>query len=58
MEGNPELLSRKQLGNRRVAIVADALRQTALSSILDAGFIVESIFEAKNVRGLYGVMQL
>jgi len=57
MEGNPELLSQKQLGNRRVEIVADALRQTALTSILDADFIVESIFEAKNVRGLYGAMQ-
>ncbi|MFZ2308509.1 MAG: hypothetical protein WAW34_14345 [Rhodoferax sp.] len=57
MEGDPALLTQKQLGNRRVAIIADALRQTALSSIFDANFIVDSIFEAKNAQGLYGVMQ-
>lgn len=57
MKGDPTLLTQKQLGNRRVTIVADALRQTALSSILDADFIVDSIFEAKNAQGLYGAMQ-
>jgi hypothetical protein len=57
MEGDPTLLTQKQLGNRRTTIIADALRQTALSSILDADFIVDSIFEAKNAQGLYGAMQ-
>lgn len=57
MAGDPALLTQKQLGNRRVAIVANALQQTALSSIFDADFIVDSIFEAKNAHGLYGAMQ-
>lgn len=57
MKGDPELLTQKQLGNRRMAIVSDALRQTDLFSILDASFIVDSIFEAKNAQGLYAVMQ-
>lgn len=57
MEGDPTLLTQKQLGNRRATIIAGALRQTALSSILDAEFIVDSIFEAKNAQGFYGAMQ-
>lgn len=57
MKGDPELLTQKKLGSRRVAIVAEALKKTALDSYLDADFIVNTIFEAKNSQGLYGVMQ-
>ena len=55
--GDPEALTPRILGSRRQKIIAQALARTQIAELLEADFIWESIFDAGNAYGLYGLFQ-
>ncbi len=55
--GGPEALTASKLGDRRQEIIAKALANTQICKLVDATFIRESVFDARNESGLYGLFQ-
>jgi hypothetical protein len=55
--GDPNDLTLKKLGNRRLEIIEQALCKTDIGGLLDANFIKNSIFDVNKKDGLYGLLQ-
>lgn len=55
--GDPTVLAPSRLGNRRKEIVAQALARTRLGAYVDAEHACETLFDARNGVGLYGLFQ-
>lgn len=55
--GDPAALSPKMLGNLRARIIEQALAKTEVATVLNADFLRETLFSAKNDYGLYRLFQ-
>jgi hypothetical protein len=54
---SPEALTSKALGNRRLSILSVALAKTGVAGTLSADWLQSAIFNSKNKRGLYWLLQ-
>ncbi len=55
--GDPSQLSNKRIGNIRRRIIDEAIKQTALSGLLDGTSIHDSLFSPSHPDGLYELFQ-
>ena len=55
--GDPESLTHRKMGNRRLEILNAALRSTDVADIMQADFIQGAVYDAKSDYGLYGLFQ-
>ncbi len=56
-KGGPQALQPKVLGNHRQDILAKAMAATGIAGLIDPTYVHETIFDAKNSYGLYGLFQ-
>jgi hypothetical protein len=55
--GDPSALAAKKLGNRRIEIIDAALAKTGIGHVIDAKFIVATIFDRRYEHGLQKAFQ-
>lgn len=54
---SPEALTTKHVGNRRLAILSNALAKTEVAGMLSADWLKSTIYDNSNKRGLYPILQ-
>jgi DNA-directed RNA polymerase subunit RPC12/RpoP len=52
MSGNPEVLTQKTLGNRRLGIFTKAVEKTAVASVIDPALINQILFDRRSAHSL------
>ncbi len=52
MSGNPEVLTQKTLGNRRLGIFTKAVEKTAMASVIDPALINQILFDRRSAHSL------
>jgi len=57
VSGNPEVLTQKMLGNKRLSILTKAVAKTSVSSVIDPALLNEILFDRKSAHSLELVFQ-
>lgn len=55
--GDPEALTHRKMGNHRLEVLRAGIGATEIDDIVDAHFVQQAVFDAKNAAGLYGLFQ-
>lgn len=52
MSGNPEAITQKMLGNKRLSLLTKAVNSTAVSSVIDPALLNEILFDRRSAHSL------